>query len=380
MSDDLLRTLGICGVYEAMTGKSASHAEIKGMVREVKVRNHARVLQCADPMHADEHPSFLVNDSTDHFTCLARGQRGGMLELVRFASGQSTLSNPEAMNLLRSRLEHPGSLIYQPAPDARFSGGQWVKLDDERLVKVVDYADENGVLRYQVLRFEGTHEGKRAKRFTQRRPLPENGSWLAEGEQWVFRTPDGYAHARRARIRNGIERAAPRGRWAYDLDGVTRIPYRLRELLAACAAGRTIFIVEGEIHVDALLALGFAATTNAGGTGFSYPLEWARYFEGAAAVYVIPDCDDTGRFASRERVLHLKSSAPIVTTLDVWPWRDDKYDVINYLHELPRLTQRDRGLQLAGTLSDAIARLDRDLQLAPAADFANLLVSPRSKR
>jgi hypothetical protein len=362
VSNDLLEQLGICGVYEAMKGQSASHALIKGVTREVKVRRDVRILQCADPGHLDDHPSFLVNDRTNRFKCLARGQSGGMLDMVRLVSGLAGASNGQLMEILRERAAGKTDLRLQPAPDSRFSGSKWVKLDNERLTATFDYRDVNGVMVYQVLRFEGTHEGARAKRFSQRRPLPAGGMWLREGNEWVYRTADGTAAARSSALRSdGTERVEPRRPWAYDLDEIHDfIPYRLAELLADCALGRVIFVVEGELLVDVLRSLGFAATTNSGGTGFTYPLHWERFFHGAAAVYVIPDCDDTGRFAAKERVLHLRGGAPVLEVLDVWPWRSDKYDVVNYVRELPRMTQRERAATLAATLNTAIDRLGTD--------------------
>lgn len=356
--NDLLGQLGITGVYEGMTRKSSTHYTVDGLTKDVKVRNHARILQCADPHHADEHPSFLVNERTNRYACLSRGQKGNMLDLVRLVSGRADASNGELMSILREAAGARGTLVLQPAPDSRFASGKWIKLEDERITGIFDYRDAKNTLIYQVYRYEGTHNGKRAKRFSQRRPLPENGSWTVERGEWVFRA-DNTIRARMSLNRaDGNPRTEPRYRTAYDLDGVTPIPYRLRELLEDCAAGRTIFIVEGEVHVDLLRALGFAATTNSGGTGFTYPLEWAKYFIGAPAVYIIPDCDETGRFAAAERSLHLQTAAPIVTALDVWPWRTDKFDVVDFVREMPRMNQRQRGNALQDTLDKAIIARD----------------------
>ncbi len=88
---------------------------------------------------------------------------------------------------------------------------------------VYDYRDGDGRLLFQVLR-------KRGKPFACRRPLPGGG-------------------------------------WAWNLDGIERVLYRLPETAAAMAAGEPVFLVEGEKDADRLAALGLAATTNPGGAG-----------------------------------------------------------------------------------------------------------------
>ena len=49
--------------------------------------------------------------------------------------------------------------------------------------------------------------------------------------------------------------------WAYNLDGVRRVLYRLPELLAA-PKEEPVWVVAGEKDVESLRALGFVATTN----------------------------------------------------------------------------------------------------------------------
>ncbi|MDQ3919586.1 MAG: AAA family ATPase [Acidobacteriota bacterium] len=117
-----------------------------------------------------------------------------------------------------------------------------------RVVSTYDYRDEAGALLYQAVRLE-------PKDFRQRKP-------------------DGA------------------GGWAYKLNGVPRVPYRLPELLAA-PTEETVFIVEGEKDADRLSALGLVATTNAGGAG-KWRDEFSDYLRGRRVV-VIPDNDEPGR-------------------------------------------------------------------------------------
>ena len=93
---------------------------------------------------------------------------------------------------------------------------------------VYPYTDESGKLLSQVLkrRLEGDK-----KKIVQRRPDPG--------------AKDG---------------------WAWNLEGVRRVPYRVTDLLKT-KPGDTIFIPEGEPDADSLWTLGLPATTNAMGAG-----------------------------------------------------------------------------------------------------------------
>src|SRR5207249_2375561 len=96
-------------------------------------------------------------------------------------------------------------------------------------VATYDYVDEGGTLLSQVCRFL-------PKAFKQRRP-------------------DGA------------------GGWTWNLNGTRRVLYHLPELRAAVAAGKRVFVVEGEKDADAVRQAGYAATCNAGGAG-----KWRREY------------------------------------------------------------------------------------------------------
>jgi hypothetical protein len=100
-----------------------------------------------------------------------------------------------------------------------------------------DYHDENGRLLYQVERIDlnGFKDGKRNKKFIQRRPNG-NGGWI-----------DGPG----------------------CLDGVRRVPYRLPELIESLSNGTLVAVVEGERKVDLLRTWNIPATCNSGGSGSS---------------------------------------------------------------------------------------------------------------
>lgn len=116
-----------------------------------------------------------------------------------------------------------------------------------------DYVSEDGELLYQAIRYE-------PKDFRQRRP-------------------DG------------------RGGWAWSIKGVQRVLYRLPEVLAAVADGRTVYVCEGEKDVEAARSIGLVATCNAmgadNGTGNKWLPEFGEYLRNADVV-VVPDQDDPG--------------------------------------------------------------------------------------
>jgi archaellum biogenesis ATPase FlaH len=77
------------------------------------------------------------------------------------------------------------------------------------------------------------------------------------------------------------------------IQGIRRVLYNLPAVVAAVAAGQTVYVVEGEKDVDSLTALGFVGTTNVEGAGKWRP-EYAEAFKGAKVV-ILPDNDEPGR-------------------------------------------------------------------------------------
>lgn len=164
---------------------------------------------------------------------------------------------------------------------------KWLR--DERLIPdkpstniaaAFDYRDEAGALLFQVCRTAD-------KQFRQRRP---NGG----------------------------------GKWIWKLEGVRRVLYRLPELIAC--AGSTVYIPEGEKHVDRLIGLGINATCNPGGAG-KWRAEYNEHLRGADVV-VLPDNDDVGREHAIARSLHGTASRVRVLML---PGLKPKGDIINWL-------------------------------------------------
>ena len=170
---------------------------------------------------------------------------------------------------------------------------QWLReqglLRDDSIVAAFDYPDENGNLLFQVCRLA-------AKGFRQRRPDGKGG--------WVW----------------SLKADKKRG-----LPEVRRVLYRLPELLGSKG---TVFLPEGEKHVDALRALGLRATTNSGGAG-KWRSGYCEHLRGEDVV-VLPDNDKVGQEHAEKVAAALQGTAASVRVLPL-PGLGPKGDVINWL-------------------------------------------------
>ena len=79
----------------------------------------------------------------------------------------------------------------------------------------------------------------------------------------------------------------PDGEWT--LEGVTRVPYRLPQILAGIKEGQYILLLEGEKDCDNAEKIGLVATTFAGGAG-KWREEYSKWFQ-EAKVICLPDND-----------------------------------------------------------------------------------------
>lgn len=228
---------------------------------------------------------------------------------------------PGALDWLRER-EH------LPPPSAR------------QEVATYDYTDAADVLLFQVVRYE-------PKDFRQRRP------------------------------------AGP-GKWTWKTAGVPKVLYRLPDVIAAVAAGRTIYIAEGEKGVLALVATGLDATCSPGGAG-----KWRRDYSptlAGANVVILPDADEPGRAHAASVSAALAKVAGRVRVLEL-PGLAEKQDVADWLAaggtaaELAALAEAaspeagasgSQGHQDATQAEDASAAVDPDDALARLAELSHV--------
>jgi putative DNA primase/helicase len=118
------------------------------------------------------------------------------------------------------------------------------------------------------------------------------------------------------------------GWYIWDIEGVTRLPYRLRELKKGIAERQPIYICEGEKDVDNLAKVGVVATTNSSGSGNWAP-ELNQYFADAQ-VRIIPDNDVRGRTHCKKVGEALTGVAASISVLEL-PGLSQKGDASDWI-------------------------------------------------
>jgi putative DNA primase/helicase len=217
-------------------GLAPDLARLEQQLLERRGRREGREIRFLCPAHDDTHPSARWSHSKAAWYCDVCHEGGGWRDLCR------RLGLEDAIGGGAPRLGGAGG-------GGGGGGGRGGGEHRREVVAGYAYTDAGGRLLYEVLRL-------RPKAFSCRRP-------------------DGA------------------GGWLWNLQGVERVLYRLPEVCAAVAADEIVFFVEGEKDADAIAALGFPATTHAGGAGKWRP-EYALALRGARVV-VVPDNDEPGR-------------------------------------------------------------------------------------
>jgi hypothetical protein len=192
---------------------------------------------------------------------------GGVVDLVRANEGATIMGSIPDILEKKFGIQKQAQVKLQPA---RFMSA------------VYDYTDADGVVQYQVRRYE-------PKTFRAVRP-DGNGGWL------------------------------------HNLDGVTPVPYRLHEMLAR--PNEPVFVVEGEKAADRLAKLGILATTNNGGSKNWKP-ELNQWFAGRNVV-ILPDNDEAGKAHADTVVANIFDGAAAVKVVEL-SGLADKGDVVDYL-------------------------------------------------
>lgn len=132
-------------------------------------------------------------------------------------------------------------------------------------------------------------------------------------ERYVYTDAEGTALYRVCRTRNKQffqQRANGDGTWKKGVTGLPKLLYRLPEVIAAVAAGRTIYVCEGEKDVDRMRVEGVVATCNSEGAEKFLPSQ-ADVLR-SADVVIVADRDDAGtRHAVKVRELLLARDARV---------------------------------------------------------------------
>ena len=131
------------------------------------------------------------------------------------------------------------------------------------------------------------------------------------------------------------------------------VPYKLPDLQQATAAGRVVYITEGEKAADALGSLGVVATTSHAGSGNWSP-ELNQYFTGANVV-IVPDNDVSGwGYATKvvEALLPVAKSVRVLD-LDLKHPKEDAFEWVNkYGGDRETLASRARACTVIKSVDD----------------------------
>lgn len=145
--------------------------------------------------------------------------------------------------------------------------------------------------------------------------------------------PKGYGKTFRQRRPDG------KGGWAWGVEGVRRVLYRLPEVLKA----GEVFVAEGEAKADALTRLGFVGTCNVGGAG-----KWLPAYNDTLAgkrVVILPDNDPPGQDHAALVARNLYGKAASVKILAL-PNLPPKGDVIDFLRTFTDPTEAGERLAI----------------------------------
>lgn len=228
---------------------------------------------------------------------------------------------------------------YLPVRVRHSAPPSWHPVRDGQVAARYTYTGEDGEARFECIRFH---------------PRPEHAA--APDKAFLSRRADGA------------------GGWAWGLDGVELVPYRLPRIRAAVAAGERVFVVEGEKDVHALEDIGLAATCNPLGS-----LQWtevqARALRGADVV-VIPDNDRAGMVHAARVMATLRGRARSASLL-LLPELGQREDVSDWLAHGGDAAELGR-LADAAPRDPSPAELASLLHLPPDAD--PLATSPESLR
>jgi putative DNA primase/helicase len=184
-------------------------------------------------------------------------KRGGStLHLVDYTKGrpQRDLRGSIFFDVWREANEM--GIVPDPAPPKPNGGSKWP------ILATYPYHDENGVLLFEVVRFDTTPKDAFED-------LRQAWRERREGtdERFRQRQPDG------------------KGDWIWNLKGVRRVLYRLPELIAAVKAEQLVLLTEGEKDANTAVKLGYAATTMPGGAD-KWRSEYDEFLRDADVVIV----------------------------------------------------------------------------------------------
>lgn len=224
---------------------------VEGVLQEHGVKviggGNQRMAKC--PFHEDSTPSLSINVGTQLWNCHGCKEGGDVINLLAKLQGKSVAQ------VLKDNGNGQAKPFKFPTASAAPE-----KLPDEPSA-IYHYLDQLGHEVYQVCRYR-----------------------LSDGKK-TFR-----------------QRHQSEGKWTWSMEGVTRVLYRLPEVLK----GKEVWVVEGEKDADNVSSLGFCGTCNVGGAG-KWLDSYSDCLKGKELV-LCGDNDDPGR-------LHMKAVFASVSTV-----------------------------------------------------------------
>jgi putative DNA primase/helicase len=217
-------------------GNNSHLSRAMGPVARAILGAENKALSSRTELRWGERGSMSVDLDTGTWCEHGTENNGGLLDFLRI---KKRLDKPEALEWLQDGGFIPRSNGHANGHD---SGAK-------RIVAEYDYYDADGALVFQVVRFE-------PKDFRQRVP-------------------------------------APGGKWTWKTKGTKKFLYHLPQLIEAVAAGRTIYVVEGEKAVAEVEKLGLPATCSPGGA-LKWRPDYGTPLTGGDVV-ILTDNDDPGR-------------------------------------------------------------------------------------
>jgi hypothetical protein len=234
-------------------------------------------------------------------------------------------------------------------PNAKATNKSGYPVLTNKKTTIFGYTDALGNVENEVLRFDGLNTlGQPDKYIVQRTVLPGGGAWTETATAWTYILDGrGIATVPLADA-TGKRRRKPAGPYVYGIDpDKSRRLYHLPEVLEAAARGDLIVVVEGEKKCDELRKrTGLCVTTWAEGSKAELQVEWLRNVAGASRVWVLADSDpfkeradgvvrSEGREAALDRAHFFRRVVFDVRAMDLFPDRQDKSDVYDWLIERP---------------------------------------------
>jgi len=248
--------------------------------------NERTATRCPMSQHRSDHWCVSVNVDRQIWHCNDHDVGGSIIDWMML---EGSRSESDVIRDLAAELER------NPAPQST-NNHQPSTPTQRRIVATYDYTDPQGNLIFQAVRYV-------PKEFRQRRPDREGG-------------------------------------WIWNMEGITRVPYHLPEVLTA----ETVVITEGEKDADNIRAAGFTATCNVGGAGKW--LDAYSEFVSGKNIIVIPDNDEPGRKHAEAIVKSLDGKVNSLKLIQVpAPYKDasdwlDSIETTSRPRELQELIER----------------------------------------